>query len=83
MRGKLVKKQKNTFVTPIDYSKAFDSVDRGEMINIMKEYKFNEKIIEVRAKIYQGMIEEIEITSGIRQGCTSSALLLNVVTYEI
>lgn len=76
-------------VSSIDHSKAFDSVDRGRMINTMKEYKIEETIIEVMAKIYQGDSTEViirkqmEISGGIRQVCTRSALLFKMVTYKI
>ena len=80
-------------ILAIDYSKAFDSVDRKQMIKIMKEYRIDEKIIDVIAEIYTGdstkiclrkdMEENMEITSGIRQGCTCSSVMFKMVTFAI
>ena len=85
--------KKSLFIISIDYSKAFDSLDRGKIIEVLKEYKIHESVIDVIAKIYQGdstdiyinrkMYTKMEITSGIRQGCNASALLFVLVTYKI
>ena len=81
------------FVASIDYSKAFDSIDRSQMIEALKKYKIHPKIINAVADIYQGDItnmilneninEEINVTSGIRQGCTGSTVFFKLITYLI
>ena len=85
--------KKSLFVLTIDFAKAFDSVDRCMMISALKNLNIHPKIINLVAKVYSGdkatMIFnrnkccEIEITSGIRQGCNLSALLFVLITYEI
>jgi len=87
------KKKKSLYIAAIDFSKAFDSLDRKEMIEVLKNYNIDSNIVNQIAKIYrndwteiylrEGMTESIDITSGIRQGCTGSALLFKLVTYEI
>ena len=87
------KKKKTLYIFSIDYSKAFDSIERGKMINILKTYKIHEKIINILSDIYQNDKTEIQlngktytemnVTSGIRQGCNGSALLFILVTYQI
>ena len=77
----------------IDFKKAFDSIDRAKLIETLIKYKIHPHIIDTIAKVYQGdhtfldfednTREKIEITSGIRQGCTVSATLFKLVTYEI
>ena len=86
-------RKKPLFLTAIDYRKAFDSVNRAEMIEALKLYKIDTKIIDATAQIYQGdtttirlndMTEAlIEITSGIRQGCNGSTTTFKIVTYII
>ena len=90
---KTFKRKKTMYILSIDYSKAFDSVQRGKMIEILKSYKIHQNIINILAQIYQGdsteilinnkKYAEIDISSGIRQGCNVSALLFIVVTYKI
>ena len=81
------------YVVAIDFSKAFDSVDRKMMIDVLKMYKIHGNVINIISKIYQGDKTDlifnkqncgsIEVTSGIRQGCNVSALLFVIVTYKI
>ena len=82
-----------SIVTSLDYTKAFDSIDRGKMIKTMMDYRIHPKIIESVAKIYEGdntkmkLNEEMEalmnISSGIKQGCTGSTTLFKLMTYKI
>ena len=67
------KKHKNLFFTMIDFKKAYDSVDRRKLIEVLVKYNVNTKIIEMIAQMYTkdtttitlGNLEEtIEVTSG-------------------
>ena len=81
------------FVTSVDFKKAFDSIIRKEIIRSIKEYKVHPEVIESVASIYQGdetnvkvnqEIEKlIEVSSGIKQGCTGSTVLFKIITYMI
>ena len=87
------RKKKPLFVTAIDYAKAFDSVRRNKVIDIMKKYKVHPEVISSVVAIYgedstiiklnNDNEQSIDITSGIRQGCTGSTTLFKLVTYEI
>ena len=80
-------------VTSTDYSKAFDSIDRAMMVEVLMKYKVHPKMIDAVAAIYQGDITLIElnestkaeilVTSGIRQGCTGSTAFFKLMTYVI
>ena len=79
-------------VTSIDFSKAYDSIDRKKMIETMIKYKIHPNIIDNVSKIYQDDFtkiiigeneENVNITSGIKQGCTGSTTLFKLITYEI
>ncbi|CAL4241708.1 unnamed protein product [Meganyctiphanes norvegica] len=83
---------KGMVVVALDYSKAYDSVNRKSLIETLIKYKIDPKVIDLIYKIYRKDTtlikfmdeeEEIEITSGIRQGCTLSTELFKLVTYEI
>lgn len=86
-------KKKPLYVTAIDYSKAFDSVKRSKLVDAMMKYKIHPSIISSVVSIYSddytriklnGEIEEnINVTSGIRQGCTGSTTLFKLITYLI
>ena len=87
------KRKKPLYVVAIDYSKAFDSVKRKELIEAIKTYRTHPDIINAVANIYMndftsvrlnGQTEEkITVISGIRQGCTGSTVLFKIVTYII
>ena len=79
------KEHKSLYFTFIDFKKAYDSVDRKELIEVLIKYKVNPNIIEIIVQIYAAdktiinlgkLKETIEVTCGIRQGCSISTLLL-------
>ena len=85
--------KKELFVLGIDFKKAYDSINRYEMLKVLQEYKIHPKLINLIANIYScdstrlylenQFLAEIEISSGIRQGCNLSGLLFIMVTYKI
>ena len=86
------KKHKYLFFAFIDFSKAYDSIDRVKMIETMKDYNINIRIIEMIIQMHSqdsttiklgNMKEKINVTSGIRQGCCISTLLFKLVTFKI
>ena len=83
---------KYLYLAMIDFSKAYDSVDRRKMIETMKEYNVNIRIIEMIVQMYSrdsttiklgGLEEKVRVTNGIRQGCCISTLLFKLVTFKI
>ena len=86
------KRHKNLFYTMIDFKKAYDSVDRKKLIEVLIKYRVNPKVIELIVQMYASdkttitlgkMKETIEVTCGIRQGCSISTLLFKMVTFCI
>ena len=87
------KLKKELYVGAIDFEKAFDSLDRGKIIATLMKYKCDPNIVESFSELYRNdktqvyinneLISEVEITSGIRQGCTGSPLLFVVVLNHI
>ena len=83
---------KYLYLAMIDFSKAYDSVDRRKMIETMREYRINIRIIEMIVQLYSkdsttiklgGLEEKVRVTSGIRQGCCISTLLFKMITFKI
>ena len=80
---------KSLYVTAIDFTKAFDSIHRTKMIEMLIKYKCDPALIDIIASLYTDdntklflnnkEIAEMNITSGIRQGCTGSPLLFTIV----
>ena len=76
----------------IDFKKAYDSIKRETMVQIIKELRIYSKIIDFIVRIYREdstkiQLEknkeiETEVTSGIRQGCTTSTELFKLNTYK-
>ena len=67
------------YVCFIDFEKAFDSVDRQAIWDILRHYGVPDKIISVIRRLYEGfacqvihsgrLSEDFEISTGVRQGC--------------
>jgi len=82
-------KQKPVIVNFIDFKKAFDSVHRPTLWQILKEYGLPDKFIIVLRKLYEGsrcavktngqVGEWFLIESGVRQGCILSPILFAIV----
>jgi hypothetical protein len=82
-------RQREIYVAAIDYAKAFDSIDRKALIATMKRYECDSKCIEVVSRLYTGdsteifigtsKLGEIEVTNGIRQGCTCCLSWLSIL----
>ena len=79
-------------VIAIDFRKAYDSIDRGRLLEALVRYRINPGLIDLVAKVYSGdeivirwgdREERIRVTSGIRQGCTASTFFFKLVTYII
>ena len=77
------------YVCFVDFEKAFDSIDRQTIWNILLHYGVPVKIVNIIRKLYEGFFckvihngrlsDEFEISSGVRQGCLLSPLLFLVV----
>ena len=77
----------------IDFKKANDSIKRETMVQILKELRIDIMIIDFLVRIYREdstkiQLEknkeiEIEVASGIRQGCTASTVLFKLITHKI
>lgn len=87
-------KNKNTLiVTSLDFKKAFDSINRENLIKTLMKNKIDSSLISIIAQIYSDdrtrlhiNNEEqatIHITNGVRQGCNGSTVLFLLMTYEI
>merc|ERR1711891_9931 len=83
---------KALYLAFIDFKKAYDSIDRKKLIEVLIEFKINPKIIDLIVQMYKddhtiiklgNMNEKIEVTGGIRQGCCISTLLFKLVTFKI
>ena len=86
------RRRKPLVVVSIDFKKAYDSIKREEMIQVMKEYRIHPEVIDILAEVYQGDSTKIriegeeinmQVTSGIKQGCTCSTTLFKLITYVI
>ena len=89
---KIRKRGKSLFFAFIDFKKAYDSIDRKRLIEVLVKFKINPLIIDLIVQMYEGdstiiqlgrMRKKIEVTGGIRQGCCISTLLFKMVTFTI
>ena len=85
-------KNKSLFYAFIDFKKAYDSINRGKLIEVLIKFKVNPQIINLIVQMYERdkttiqlgrMKETIEVTGGKRQGCSISTLLFKMVTCTI
>ena len=82
----------NLYYAFIDFKKAYDSVNRGKLIEVLIKYKINPLIIDMIIQMYEGdsttiqlgrMKSTIEVTSGIRQGFWISTLIFKLITFTL
>ena len=87
-------KVKKTLITiAINFRKAFDSIKRKSLVECMKKFRIHPLIIDIISEIYQNdratlylnseIMANINMTSGIRQGCNGSTSLFLLITYLI
>ena len=86
-------RHKQLIIISVDFKKAFDSILRCKLIKTLMEMKIDKKIIDIIAEIYTNditnlyindkKIVEMEVTSGIRQGCNGSTVFFLLITYGI
>lgn len=73
----------------IDFRKAYDSVRRGKLWSILREFRVPEKLIRLIKDCYKGdrghvrvggeLTDSYEANTGLRQGCILSTVLFNLV----
>ena len=73
--------------------KAYDRVNRKKLLEVMRGYAVQEKLVDVIERIYDGGMVKIELEgimngwcindSGVRQGCPLSPLLFNIYVKRI
>ena len=85
-------KKEELVIVAIDFKKAYDSVKREMVLEVMKDYKMTVELIELVKRLYSGdmtrieigeSVVEMEIDSGIRQGCTASPVIFKMISYKI
>merc|ERR1711874_5383 len=89
---KVHKAKHSLYFAFIDFRKAYDSIDRQKLIEVLIGYNINPLIIDLIVQMYQEdctiiklgkMNKKVEVTSWIRQGCCISTLLFKLVTFKI
>ena len=55
------KMKKILIVISVDFKKAYDSIKREKIIEVMKDYKIHPKVIDATAEIYEGDTTKINI----------------------
>ena len=85
--------KKSLIVISVDFKKAYDSIKREKIIEVVKDYKIHPKVIDATAEIYEGdttqinidydLETELDITRGIKQGCTGSTTIFKLITCKI
>ena len=80
-------------VMAVDFAKAFDSINRLALVDTLKEYKCDPRLIEVIVRLYEGdetniRVDDVEVgavgvENGIRQGCSGSPQLFLMVVNRI
>lgn len=77
----------------IDYQKAFDSISHVELFKILENSEIDQKLVRIlkilywkqtmKVKTIGGIIENIPIQKGVKQGCVLSPLLYNIYSEQI
>ena len=77
------------YINFIDFRKAFDSVIRNKLWDILRHYGIPEIYVTIITKIYEGSTscvleagkssEWFEVKTGVKQGCVMSGFIFNIV----
>jgi len=77
----------------VDFKKAYDSIHRESLINILKEFDFPQKLINlvsisimetvVKIKVGNMKSDPVTVRSGLRQGDSISPILFNLVLEKV
>ena len=87
------RRREEMVIVAIDFRKAYDSVKRERVLEILQEYRIEGRVIELFKRVYsedgtrlvlgEQSEVEVEVESGIRQGCTASTVLFKLITFKI
>ncbi len=88
-----VEKQRNVYTCFIDYSKAFDTVKHGSLVELLKSLDIDDADTRMLTNLYwnqtaavrcgNDVSEELHIKQGVRQGCVASPHLFALYTEMI
>lgn len=77
----------------VDFKKAYDSIHRESLLNIMKEFHFPQKLVNlvsisvmetlIRVQVGNSITEPATVNLGLRQGDSLSPILFNVVLEKV
>jgi len=81
------------YILFIDFEKAYDSIHRPTLINILKEFNFPIKLVNlikaslentlIKIRIANAVSETVRVSTGLRQGVALSPVLFNLVLEKI
>jgi len=84
---------KDVYILFVDFKKAYDSIHRASLINILREFKFPKKLVnlieacingtKIKVKLASMMSQRVEAVTGLRQGDALSSILFNLVLEKI
>ena len=86
-------RRKKMYCIFIDFQKAFDSIDRDKLWNVLYDIGVSTKYIRALKQMYKSVkgkvrvgskfTEEIDCKSGVKQGCKLSPLLFSLLVNEL
>ena len=78
--------QRQLYINFVDFEKAFDSIHRDSLRRILRAYGIPLRIVQIIKNFYHnftcsvgGSSLNIQVKTGVRQGCVVSAVLFNLV----
>ena len=77
----------------VDFSKVYNSVDSTALVAILGSYGVTHQLVDIIQELYtgtgfhvrtvDGVLEDFQVTTGVRQGCVLSPLLFNCIMDRI
>ncbi|KAL4084333.1 hypothetical protein QTP88_028157 [Uroleucon formosanum] len=83
----------DVYILFVDFKKAYDSIHRASLINILREFRFPKRLVnlveasingtKIKVKLANMLSQSVEVVTGLRQGDALSPILFNLVLEKI
>jgi len=81
------------YILFVDFKKAYEFIHKASLINILREFKFSKKLVnlveasingtKIKVNLANMLSQPVDVATGLRQGDALSPILLNLMLEKI